>query len=252
MIIGAILAAGKGTRINAQTSNKTTLLFNGKPLIQYAVEVYKGWADRTIVTVGVFKESVIEALKNYQVDFLDQGEPLGTGHAVQVVVEDIKKRGLSPTELLVGYGDHMMFYTPEVVRKMIKTHQHRKATVTLITTKYSDPDLLGWGRILRGGLSGHIKKVVEQKDATTEERKVQELNAGFYCFYYHFVLENKNKINKSSVSGEYYINEFIDLAIVQNKTVIALDVDFKYVGIGINTQKHLEDSQKLYKERDNE
>jgi len=65
-------------------------------------------------------------------------------------------------------------------------------------------------------------------------------------------LENKNKINKSSVSGEYYINEFIDLAIVQNKTVIALDVDFKYVGIGINTQKHLEDSQKLYKERDNE
>lgn len=249
MIIGAILAAGKGTRLNLQTSNKTTLLFNGKPLIQYAVELYKGWADKTIVTVGAYKESVIEALKDYQVDFLDQGQPMGTGHAVQVVVKDIKKRGLSPTELLVGYGDHMMFYTPDVVRKMIKTHQHRKATVTLITTKHSDPDLLGWGRILRGGLSGHIKKVVEQKDATTDERKVQELNAGFYCFDYQFLLENKDKINKSPVTGEYYINEFIDLAITQNKIVIALDVDFRYVGIGINTNQQLEESQKLYKTR---
>jgi len=252
VIIGIILAAGKGKRLNSQISNKTTLLFNGKPLIQYAVELYKGWVDKTIVTVGAFKETVMKVLKDYQVDFLDQGEPKGTGHAVQVVVEEIKKHGLEPTELLVGYGDHMMFYTPDVVRKIIKTHQHRKATVTLITTKHSNPDLLGWGRILRGGLSGHIKKVVEQKDATTEERKVQELNAGFYCFDYQFLLENKDKINKSSVTGEYYINEFIDLAIAQNKIVIALDVDFKYVGIGINTQKHLEDSQKLYKERDNE
>jgi len=249
MIIGAILAAGKGTRINSHTVNKTTLPFNGKPLIDYAAKLFRDSVDETVVVVNAFKESVINALFGYRVRYVDQGEPLGTGHAVQVVIDDLQKRSLFPTQLVVGYGDHMMFYTPAIVRRMILTNQHRKAAVTLITTYFDDPDALGLGRVVRGGPQDHITKIIEQKEATEKEREIKELNAGFYCFDYRFLLSTKDKINKSAVTGEYYINEFIGIAIAQKKLVLALKTDFKYVGIGVNTKEQLKLSQGLFKLR---
>jgi len=247
MTIGVILAAGKGKRIHSQARNKTTLLFNGKPLIRYGVDLYQGWTDKIIVVAGAFKESIIKALQGCPVSFLDQGEPLGTGHAVKKVVEGLRRNNLSPDELLVGYGDHMMFYTAAIGRRMIETHRRHRAAVTLITTEHAHPDLLGWGRVLRDRSKRGVKKIVEQKDATREERRERELNAGFYCFDYRFLLVNKDKINRSPVTGEYYINEFIDLAVAQGRMVVGLKVSFSHVGIGINTEKQLKESLKLYK-----
>ncbi|MCL4374574.1 NTP transferase domain-containing protein [Patescibacteria group bacterium] len=245
MIIGAILAAGKGTRINSHQINKVTLPFNGKRLINYAVDLYKGMADRTIVVVHAFADSVKEALRGESVEFVDQSAPLGTGHALKVVIDYLEKQRLPVTQVLVGYGDHMMFYTRAIVRQLLRAQANQQAVVSLISVKHPDPDQLAWGRVVRDG-SGKIVKIVEQKDATPEERKIEELNAGFYCFDYQYARQTKDQIKKSPVTGEYYINEFIDMAINSGKKIVALPVDFRFVGIGVNTTAQLQTSQALY------
>ena len=123
MIIGVILAAGKGTRIKAKTANKVTLPFLNKPLILYSVELMEKVADKTFVVVGAFHESVKKVLAQKKVFFAYQKKRLGTGHAVKVALEEIVKKKIKPEIVLVGYGDHTMFYKKENIKKLIALHQ---------------------------------------------------------------------------------------------------------------------------------
>ncbi len=246
MIIGIILAAGKGTRIKAKTANKVTLPFLNKPLILYSVELMEKVADKTIVVIGAFHQSVKQALKNKKAIYAYQKKRLGTAHATKVAVLEIKKMKLKPDLVLVGYGDHTMFYEKEDIKKLIVLHQKEHAVMSLITVMHENNDKLHWGYIIRNKKNDVIDSV-EYKDATDEVRdKVKELNAGFYCFDYHFLEKNIKKVSKSKVSGEYYINSLIKIAADQGLRVSALNVPFSRVGIGINTWQELEESQKIY------
>src|SRR5579885_1090581 len=244
MTIGIILAAGKGTRIKSKNENKTSLLFNGKSLIQYGLNLFQQVADKTIIVVGAFAESVKKVVpSDPNIYFAHQYHRLGTGHAVVVAIKEIEKLGFTPDRVIVGYGDHMMFYTKKIIVDLMKLHEIKHAVATLISTEHDDPDTLVWGRIIRDE-NGHVTAIIEQKDATAQQRKVTELNAGFYCFDYQFLKKNYKKLKKSPVTGEYYINDFIHLAAAQHLTVAALKVPFQYVGIGVNTKDELEKSQK--------
>jgi len=244
-IYGIILAAGKGTRINSKKSNKVTLPFMNKPLIIYSVELLDKIAARVIVVIGAFHESVKKVLKNYDVLYSIQKKRLGTGHAVKVGLQVIKKINKRPDIVLVGYGDHTMFYTKDTVLKLIELHKKEKPAMTIITTEYDDPDFLAWGRIIRNS-QGLIVDSIEQKDATEKQRKIKEVNPNFNCFDYAFLIKNINKIKKSPVSGEYYITELIKIAIRLGEKVVGLKVPFSGVGIGINRFSELEESQRLY------
>lgn len=247
MTIGIILAAGKGTRLNCEKTNKTALKFENKPLICYGADLFAQTTDKTFVVVGAFSESVKQALADYQVEFVEQKKQLGTGHAVKVAVDYIKLLNLKPDTVLVGYADHMMFYPQKVVKDLIKLHQEKQAACSIITTKYHNPNKLAWGRILRDK-NGLVKKIVEHKDASPKERKIKELNAGFYCFDWQFLAKNIDKIEKSSVTGEYYLPEMIKITNQYNLPVAAHMIRFRYVGIGINTKKQLKESQKIYQQ----
>lgn len=246
MIIGIILAAGKGTRIKAKTANKVTLPFLNKPLILYSVELMEKVANKTIVVIGAFHQSVKQVLKNKKVIYAYQKKRLGTAHAVKVAVLEIKKMRLNPDLVLVGYGDHTMFYEKEDIKKLIKLHQKEKAAMSLISVIYDNNDKLHWGYIIRNKKNEVIDSI-EYKDASEEIRKkVKELNAGFYCFDYQFLKKNIKKVPKSKVSGEYYINSLIKIAADQGLKLVALNIPFVKVGIGINTWQELEESQKIY------
>lgn len=244
MKVGIILAAGKGSRIKIKAKNKTTLAIAGKPLVQYGADLFSQTVDKTIVVVGAYAQSVRETLRDSRVEFVEQAKRLGTGHAVKVAVQYLEKQGVRPDRVFVGYGDHMMFYTPEIVKKMDKLHLQKKAVVTFVTANYSDPDLLAWGRIVRDK-SGEVQAIVEQKDATKEQRKITELNAGFYCFDYQFLLQNIGKLEKSPVSGEFYVTDLIEMAIKSKLPVATCLVPFELVGIGVNTSEQLDGASRM-------
>jgi len=243
-IAAIVLAAGKGTRMDSHMINKVTIPFLGKPLIIYSLELLRPIAQYLVVVVSAFDESVRNCLKDQQVLFAYQKDQLGTGHAVKAGLEPLKN--INPSLILVGYGDHMMFYKQESIIKFIEFHKSQNAVISLLTADHSDVDEFRWGRILRD--KNHlVKAIVEQKDATIEERKIKEFNPGFYCFNPDFLRENIDKIKKSSVSGEYYITDLIKMAVDQGKKVVAFKIPFEEVGIGINAKEELEQSQKIYK-----
>lgn len=245
MIIGIILAAGKGTRMKSKDKNKVTLPFLNKPLIVYSVELMKKIADKVLVVIGAFHESVKEVLKNFKVIYAYQKKRLGTGHAVKKALEKIAELKLNPNLILVGYGDHTMFYKEEEIKKLIALHQKEEAVMSIITAEHDNKDL-HWGYILRNE-KGEIVDSIEYKDADQlVKKKIKELNAGFYCFNFDFLKRFINKVPKSKASGEYYINSLIKIAVDNGFKVAGLKVPFSSVGIGVNRWSELEESQRLY------
>ncbi len=242
MIIGLILAAGKGTRMKSKDKNKVTLPFLNKPLIVYSVELMEKVADKVVVVIGAFYESVKEVLKNFSVDYVYQKKRLGTAHAVKVALPVVQK--YQPQLILVGYGDHTMFYRKENIEDLISLHRKEKAAMTIVTVEHDNTNL-HWGYIIRNK-KGEIVDSVEFKDATQSQRQIKELNAGFYCFDFDFLKKNLSKVPKSPVSGEYYLNGLIKIASNQGKKVAGLKIPFSSVGIGINRWDELEESQRLY------
>lgn len=239
--IGIILAAGKGKRMKSKIVNKTALRFNGKSLVCYGVDLFEKTVDKTVVVVGAYSQSVREILKDRNLIFAEQKKRLGTGHAVKIALQEIKN--LSPELVLVGYGDHMMYYSTELVKDLIAKHKDKKATITLISTIYEDPK--GLGRIVRNE-DGDLERIVEEKDATDAERQIKEINAGFYCFDYQFLVKNIKLLKRSAVSGEYYLTDLIQMAKKHQFKVIPLKVPFEEVGIGVNTPDQLTESKELY------
>lgn len=245
MIVGIILAAGKGTRIKSKDRNKVTLPFLNKPLIVYSVELMTAVCDKVVVVIGAFHESVRRVLKNYPVIYAYQKKRLGTAHATKVGLEAIKNTSPLPDLVLVGYGDHTMFYKKETIKRLITSHRKNNPAISLLTFKYPNPDKIRYGRIIRDK-SGLVVDIVEQKDATPEQRAIQEVNPGFYCFDYGFLLKNINKIKKSPVSGEYYLTDMIRIAASQGEKVIGIPIKFEEAGLGVNTAEELKESEKIY------
>ena len=203
-------------------------------------------ADKIFVVIGAFHESVKKVLAQKKVFYAYQKKRLGTGHAVKVAVEEIIKKNLKPEIVLIGYGDHTMFYRKEDIKKLIASHQKEKAVMSIITTESENNEKLHWGYVLRDEKNNIIDSI-EYKDASDEIKKnIKELNAGFYCFDFDFLKSNLKKIPKSKVSGEYYINSLIKIASGQNLKVEGLKIPFSSVGIGVNRWDELEESQKLY------
>ena len=246
-IAGIILAAGKGTRLKIKGKNKVALPFLSKPMVIYGVELLAKITSVQIVVVGTFAHSVKEVLHDHKVIYAYQNKRLGTAHAVKTALREIHKRKLNPDHVLVGYGDHTMFYKKETIIELIELHSSEKAEISLLTTTCEDPNQLAWGRIVRSP-DGLIKAIIEQKDADEETRKIKEVNPGFYCFNFDFLERNISKIKKSAVSHEYYLTDLIAIANQQGQKVVGLKIPFSGVGIGINRFSELEESQRLYVE----
>lgn len=240
------MAAGKGKRFGADIKNKTAELFNGKPMVKYGVELFAKTTDKIFVVVGVAADSVKSAIgQNDKVEYVFQPEPLGTGNAFKVAMDRVIECGLNPKAVFVGYGDHMMYYDKKILNEMNDV-VGEGAKVVLVSTVFDESNKLAWGRIIRSDKA--VVGIVEQKDATEEQRRIKEVNAGFYCFDFQFAKDNYNKLEKSPVTGEYYVTDLIKAAAVTGFRIEAVQVPFENVGIGINTKEELQESERLYKQ----
>ncbi|MCS7093290.1 MAG: NTP transferase domain-containing protein [Patescibacteria group bacterium] len=247
MIVGIILAAGKGKRAGSKTVNKVTLPFLGRPLVTYALELISQVTEKNVVVVGAFSQSVRAVLQSYSgLIYAYQTKRLGTGHSVKVAVRKIVELNLRPKLVLVGQGDHMMFYEKSDLERLIKIHKKENSVLSFFTTRTRENDRLHWGYVIRDN-KGKVIDNIEYKDAPASVRKtVTEVNAGFYCFDFEFLRKNIDKIPKSPISGEYYLNQMIRIANDKKLPAVGVELPFASVGIGVNTKEELEESQKLY------
>lgn len=231
-----ILAAGKGTRMKSEKA-KVLHEVGGRPMLSYAIERAKeAGAARTVVIIGHQAEKVREAIPDEGVVFVEQKEQLGTGHAVMQAEKALK--GFKG-DILILSGD-VPLITADTIRGLMGSHLEGKATLTVLTAEPDDP--YGYGRIITDN-KGRIKKIVEEKDATSKERSVREINTGIYCVGSDFLFKALKKVEPKNVQKEYYLTDIVGIAVSEKKTVSTFKArEFKEV-MGINSRIELAEAE---------
>lgn len=233
-----ILAAGKGTRMQSTDTNKVALKLGGEPMLLRTIKTLREAGVRDIVVVvGFAKESVTSFLDD-NVIIAEQKEQLGTGHAVECALTEVPERS---KDVLIIYGDDSFLHTPSTFKDLYSTHIDNNSTITFITRDSDNPT--GMGRIIRD-TNGKIKGIVEEKNATDEEKKIKEINLGCYVVDKKYLTENIKKIGKNEVTGEYYITDIIDIISKDNGKISSYQLNNQQWK-GVNTPQDLDEAQQL-------
>lgn len=227
-----ILAAGKGTRM---VSSRAKVLHEicGRPMLRFTYCAAAGLeADNIYVIIGNDSDRVQQTLSGYPVRFIIQESQLGTGHAALCAREELSR---CTGDVLVLMGDIPRIRT-ETLAKLVTHHRETGAATTLLTACLPDP--FGYGRILRGP-DGGVIGIVEEKDATPEQRKIQEINAALYCFKIPELLRALGKLSTENIQKEYYLTDVIGIQYREGRKIAAmLHGDFEELR-GINNRQEL-------------
>src|SRR5581483_2797609 len=196
-----VLAAGQGTRMKSAHA-KVLHCLGGLPLIQHVLRAAEPLgADRIAVVVGHQAQAVEQACAGFDAQFALQAEQRGTGHAVAIA--GYAELGDFDGDVLVLYGD-VPLLTTESLRRLIAEHHARDATLSLLTTIVEDPT--GYGRIVRDA-AGALVGIVEERDATPEQRRIREINPGIYCVRSRFLFPALERLRPDNAQGELYLTD---------------------------------------------
>jgi bifunctional UDP-N-acetylglucosamine pyrophosphorylase/glucosamine-1-phosphate N-acetyltransferase len=241
-----VLAAGKGTRMRSARA-KVLHEILGRPMGIYPIDLARRLgADPVVAVLGHQREAVEAALiAHFGVDavaVVEQTEQRGTGHAVRLAMPALKS--FSGDLVLVLYGD-VPLLRRETLEELVGTARRYKCLAMVTTTP---PDPTGYGRMLRDD-RGHVIGVVEEKDASPEEREITEVNAGIYCGPTDFFREATAKLSARNAQGEYYLTDIIARA-AGSIGVTAVEADFRDVS-GVNDRHQLADAEAVMRDRVN-
>jgi UDP-N-acetylglucosamine pyrophosphorylase len=240
-LAAVIMAAGKGTRMKDASKAKVMYEVLGKPMVHYVVDlamVLK--ASRVIVIAGYQRDTVIQYLKNSHpnVEIVVQAEQLGTGHAIMQTKEVLEA---FTGDVVILSGD-VPLLTAESMQKLIDHHYQTEASASILTADFSDPT--GYGRIIRND-DNSVKRIVEHKDATEEERKVKEINSGIYIFNRQKLFAALQHITPQNVQNEYYLTDVFGHFWTQKWRVSALKTKKVEEIMGVNTVQQLEEVKQV-------
>ncbi len=216
--IAVVLAAGKGTRMKTELP-KVLVPACGRPLVEYVLDVLDQiGVDQSLVVVGYRADQVQEALAHrLNVEFVLQSPQLGTGHAVQVCEPRLRDHD---GPVLVLTGDSPMT-RPESLTQLLECYQQSRPACVLGTLIKEDPT--GLGRIVRNA-DGRFEAIVEEKDATPEQRAIREVNMSTYVFDCQALLESLEELRNDNRQEEYYLTDCPGILLRQGRTVRALPV----------------------------
>ncbi len=223
-----VLAAGEGKRMRSRQP-KVLHELCGRPLIGYPLRAARTLADRIVLVVGPNAERVV-ALAGADVRAVEQRERLGSGHAVLQAHEACGDEGV----VLVLPGD-MPLLTVETIERLVGHHTRAGAAATVLTAIVPEP--FGYGRVLRQG--GRVKRIVEERDATDDEKKVTEINTSVYCFDARRLWPALAKVRPDNDQGEYYLTDVIGILARDGGRVEALSVHDAGEAAGVNDRKQL-------------
>ena len=233
-LAAVVLAAGKGTRMK---SEKPKVLHEvaGKPMLFFPVNLLKNsGAGKIVLVVGFGSEAVVEAFRDYGLSFVTQEEQLGTGHAVMCALKELRD---FTGDVLVLSGD-VPLIREETVKALLELHRKgkAKAAISIVTTVEQNPR--GYGRIVRGA-QGEIVRIVEEKDCSPLQRKINEVNTGIYLFSADFLYANIKKLGKENAQGEYYLPDLVHLAVEQGLRVDSITIADATEVMGVNNRVEL-------------
>lgn len=231
-VMTIIMAAGKGTRMKSQNSKLVHKIYD-KELVKRVVELAKQvGTDEVVAVVGYLREQVQAVLKD-EVKYAYQEELLGTGHAVMQAREYLKgKKG----KVVILYGD-VPILRPETLENLISKSFKNKEYATLLTAIYENPT--GYGRIIRDE-GGNIRAIIEEKDASLEEKQIKEINSGIYCFDIEELVSALDDIKPDNAQGEYYLTDVIKIMNDKGLKTGAVIVEDNTEILGVNDRAQLE------------
>ena len=223
-MISLILAAGKGTRMKSEKP-KVLHEVNGMPMLKRVVKVLKdSGIEKNLFILGHKKEVVLEAMGD--VMYVEQKEQLGTGHAVLIAKEQL---GNLKEDVLITCGDTPLLKS-ETFNKMKKIFEEKNLDCIVLSCKVKNP--FGYGRIIKE--NGNIVDIVEEKEATDEQRKIDEINTGVYIFKNEKLLEAVEKINNNNSKGEYYLTDVIKILSGEGQKVESFQIEEEDDVLGVN------------------
>lgn len=235
-----ILAAGLGTRMK---SDKAKVLHEiaGKPMVHYVLEASMEVVESSnvVVVVGCQAQRVRdEIMKNWDVRFAHQGQQLGTGHAVQCALPEVPD---NTADVIILCGD-VPFISARTIENLITTHQTAKNTVTVLSVHLETPT--GYGRIIVES-DNVISRIVEEADATDNEKAVTLVNAGIYCVKSDFLAWALERLDTDNNQNELYLTDIVSIARHAGRragTLVSPDPDEV---IGVNSIEDLKKAESL-------
>ena len=233
MKYAVVMAAGKGTRMKSELP-KVLYPILARPMIEYVLDALEqAGADKILVVVGYRSDLVRETLVHRRnLEFVEQTEQLGTGHAVMTCQE---KLGPHKDSVMVIAGDSPMVQV-DSIRKLFDAYQNESGGVCpsciLGTAIKENPS--GLGRILRDA-KGEFQGIIEDKDASPEQKAITEVNMSYYVFHTPDLLEALTHLRTDNAQKEYYITDTPAIMKSQGKRVVALPVLKPIESLGINT-----------------
>ncbi len=243
-IKAVILAAGKGTRMKSETTPKVLHEIMGKTLLGYVLDNVKNFVSEEFVIVGHHAEEVESFVKNNykNAKTVLQTPQLGTGHAVSMVCPELENyEGL----VLILCGDTPLV-REETLKEFVEFHKSQNSDITVMSTIFDNPT--NYGRIIRES-NNSLKCIVEEKDATPEQKAVKEVNAGIYCLNWGKVKNSFKELKTNNAQGEYYLTDIISWGKAQNLNVNAYILDNSDEIYGINSRINLAEATKMMNRR---
>jgi UDP-N-acetylglucosamine diphosphorylase/glucosamine-1-phosphate N-acetyltransferase len=233
-----ILAAGEGKRMRSRTP-KVLHPLCGRPLIAYPLRLARTLADRVVLVVGPNADGV-RAAAGADVTIVEQRERLGTGHAV------LQARGACPESgpLLVLAGD-MPLLLLQTLERLVEHQRTTGAAATVLTALVDRPQ--GYGRVLRVG--GRVNRIVEERDATDDQKKVNEINTSVYCFDARRLWGALGEIKPDNDQGELYLTDVIGLLARAGARVEAVSVSEPAEALGVNDRRQLAELATIQRRR---
>ncbi len=232
-LAAVVLCAGKGTRMKSERA-KVLHRILGRPMAFYPVSrAFELGCEKVVAVVGhqaeLVKTALSDELPDQTLNFALQEEQKGTGHAVGCAREALK--GFKGAVLIL-YGDVPLIRT-ETLRELIAAYEKGSAPLALISCRPPDPT--GYGRVVREGLA--VKRIVEHKDATADERELTEVNAGLYIIDAKFLFESVQRLTPKNVQGELYLTDLVAWA-AEKGEIQVVEADAEEVA-GINDRAEL-------------
>lgn len=226
-----ILAGGQGKRMKAEMP-KPLFKVLGEPMLRWVISACESADIADICVVKGFKGEMIDEYLGGKYTTVLQAERLGTGHAVQQSIPFLETDKSGNTLVLCGDAP---FIDEETIKSSLEMHIQQNNAVTVITAELEQP--FGYGRIIRtaNGISG----IVEQKDATEEQKAIKEVNSGAYWFRTADLIELLGKLDNNNAQGEYYLTDTISIAISEGKNAGAYKSDNADIIKGANDRKDL-------------
>ena len=232
-----VLAAGKGVRMNSRIP-KVLHPVAGRPMLLWSMAAARALDPARTLVVTNPKQNGVQAALNGEGETVSQAEQLGTGHALAQVSADHRTSG----PVVVIYADAPLL-RGETLQRLVAEHRKSGAAVTLLTAELDDPR--GYGRIVRAR-NGVFRSIVEEKDASEQQREIHEVNAGVYCFSGRDLWPALLKLENKNRASEYYLTDIVRLIKGKVQTVAVED---PAEILGINDRQQLAQAEREMRQR---